>query len=217
MDHAQDSHRRNTATAVGSYPVLEDPEEAIRTLERRSVTGTEELDEFDIVEETPARAYVASLPPPRAPLRRTAAPTPRGMTPWIVGGVAIGILASLGAAVVMRIVDAKTPYPRTSVTVVQATGKSAGPSAPTPPTQSSAGASIPSVGLDTLPIVASTHGTLRFPASARGHRVFNDGVVQGDTDAPFDVRCGTHSIRVGSRGELRAIDVPCGGTLDVSR
>jgi hypothetical protein len=180
------------------------------------VTGPNETGEIlagDILEETPIVPFVASvLPPAMAPPRRAhrlPPPAPQSIFPWVAGGAAIGLLVSLGIAVAVRIVDARTPYPRTSVTVVQTTTRAA--ASPTPAPSSS----VTSVRVDALPAVSSTRGTLRFSPRARGHRVFLDGVVIGQSDAPLDVRCGRHSLQIGSRGEARMVDVPCGGALDL--
>jgi hypothetical protein len=216
IPHPPNSEPR-AATLVGEFAAI-DHEESLRTLEVPVVYSgyaTEEVLLDDILELTPLAPVVSTvLPPPvaprrRTPLRTTVAAPPRNMGPWILGGVAIGVLVSLGIAVVVRIVDARTPYPRTHVTVVQATSRAAAP----PPPPAGAGAVVPSVALDTLPIVPATRGTLQFSAKAHGHRVFVDGVVLGESDAPLEVRCGKHSVRVGSHGEAQDVDVPCGGDV----
>ncbi len=224
---------------VGEFPAYES-QESIRTLEVPilAAESTEEVLLDDILELTPIAAVVSSaVAPPtatarRAPLRTTVAHAhdraPRSMGPWIAGGVAIGVLVSLGVAVVVRVVDARTPYPRTHVTVVQATGRAAAPPPPARPAPAAAAAApsplpaaastastagVPSIRLDTLPIVPATRGTLRFSAKAHGHRVFVDGVVLGESDGAIDVHCGKHSIQVGSHGEAENVDVPCGGDV----
>jgi hypothetical protein len=210
-------------------PNAVDSQELIRTVEvPPAAARTQEILSGDILDESPAVLEFASvLPPPRSPPRRNARPgalgtkEPRDMGPWIAGGIALGVLVSLSIAVVVRIVDARTPYPRTSVTVVQTPARTAtaSPSLSAAPLASAAassnGPSLPSVRVDTLPIVPSTRGTLHFSPQGRGHRVFVDGIVVGEADAPLDVRCGAHSIKVGSHGEPHPVDVPCGGTVDV--
>ena len=213
-------------------PNAVDSQELIRTVEvPPPAARTQEILSGDILDEAPAVLEFASvLPPPRSPPRRTsgsgvrAAKEPRDMGPWIAGGIAMGVLVSLAIAVVVRIVDARTPYPRTSVTVVQTPARTAtaSPSLSAAPLASAAASSngpslpsLPSVRVDTLPIVPSTRGTLHFTPQARGHRVFVDGLVAGESDGPLDVRCGPHTIKVGSHGEPHPVDVPCGGTIDV--
>jgi hypothetical protein len=225
------------ATLVGEFPAY-DPQESIKTLEVPVVHAahvTEEVLVDDILELTPLAPVVSTvLPLPVAPPRRTTlrttkvAPAPRNMGPWIAGGVAMGVLVSLGVAVVVRVVDARTPYPRTNVTVVQAAGATttatatasttatATAIASTTASRATAAAtsgSVPSIALDTLPIVPATRGKLQFSVKARGHRVWVDGAVLGESDGPIDVRCGKHAIRVGSHGEAQDVDVPCGGDV----
>ncbi len=214
------------ATLVGEFRAV-DEQESIRTLEVPVVPvpyATEEILVDDILEELVVAPTVASvLPPPVTPPRRTmgsSAPMtsrPRSIGPWIAGGVAIGVLVSLSVAVLARVVDTRTPYPRTHVDVVQAAGRSAStatPAAASPakPPQSASG-DVPSVRVDTLPIVPSTRGTLTFSTQAHGHRVYVDGVVLGESDGLIDVRCGKHAIKVGSHGDTVDVDVPCGSAI----
>jgi eukaryotic-like serine/threonine-protein kinase len=65
--------------------------------------------------------------------------------------------------------------------------------------------------------VPSDHGELRFPPYAAGHRIFVDGRVVGDGAQPATVRCGTHEVRIGSAGAPQQVDVPCGGSITLSR
>jgi hypothetical protein len=93
-------------------------------------------------------------------------------------------------------------------------------SAPTAPssatsTSSSAPASPPPPK-GTL-VADETHGIVLTPASAGGHRIFIDGHVAGEAPTPLSVRCGTHTIKVGSGGKEEDVDVPCGGTITLLR
>jgi eukaryotic-like serine/threonine-protein kinase len=58
-------------------------------------------------------------------------------------------------------------------------------------------------------------GMISAPPWARGWRIFVDGAVVGQGQGPFRVRCGVRNVRVGSAGDLRSVDVPCGGTVEV--
>jgi serine/threonine-protein kinase len=60
-------------------------------------------------------------------------------------------------------------------------------------------------------------GELRPPAYADGHRIYVDERVVGEGTAPIRVRCGRHSVRVGSAGRLQHLDVPCGDALALTR
>lgn len=63
----------------------------------------------------------------------------------------------------------------------------------------------------------ATTGRLLTEATETGHRIFVDGRLAGGGGAPLVVPCGRHDVRVGSAGRLRAVDVPCGGDVAVSR
>jgi hypothetical protein len=75
--------------------------------------------------------------------------------------------------------------------------------APPPPTASSGS------GDDTYGEI-TTSG-----AAANGHRVIVDGHSVGDAPGPFRVRCGSHTVQLGSAGTPQRVSVPCGGTLTV--
>jgi hypothetical protein len=59
--------------------------------------------------------------------------------------------------------------------------------------------------------IRPTFGTVRGDPN---HRLWIDGRLVSGSRA--DVRCGAHTVQVGSAGEVRPIDVPCGGSLDAS-
>jgi hypothetical protein len=62
---------------------------------------------------------------------------------------------------------------------------------------------------------ATDEGILRVPSRAAQHRVFFDGRVIGEGAGEYPVRCGTHSVRVGSKGDELSLVVPCGGSVAV--
>ncbi len=63
---------------------------------------------------------------------------------------------------------------------------------------------------------SSNEGTIVAPAAAaKGHRVLVDGRSVGDAPGPFTVRCGAHTIQLGSHGKEQKLTVPCGGELTV--
>jgi hypothetical protein len=134
--------------------------------------------------------------------------------PFFVGGVALAILGALGALVAQRVLETGR-YKATSITVVQVGHAPAAHAAGAPPVVGAAlqGAdSIPTVKLDSLPVVTGTQGSLVFGPAVRGHRIFVDGAVTNETTA-LAVRCGQHTVRIGSQGAARIVDVPCGGQL----
>ncbi len=64
------------------------------------------------------------------------------------------------------------------------------------------------------PASSSRTGNITVSSSRRGHRIWVDGRLAGEAPASVTVRCGRHSVRVGSRGVLQRVDVPCGGDVD---
>ena len=68
-------------------------------------------------------------------------------------------------------------------------------------------------------------GTVVLPARAAGHRIFVDGrrakmdvdetSERSDGIAPLRLRCGPHTIQIGSGGTQEAIDIPCGGRVQL--
>lgn len=91
------------------------------------------------------------------------------------------------------------------------------PSAPPPPP--AAGPRVdPTPAADAeLPSLKPGTGAILTDASERGHRVFVDGRLAGGGGAPIVVSCGLREVRVGSRGRLRQVNVPCGGAVPVRR
>ena len=87
---------------------------------------------------------------------------------------------------------------------------SAAPSASAPATAS--GAASAATGTASPP----GYGEVRSPASSAGHRIFVDDKVVGTAPDPVRVRCGSHSIRIGSHGVARTVDVPCGGAVSIT-
>jgi|HubBroStandDraft_1064217.scaffolds.fasta_scaffold04778_8 hypothetical protein len=67
----------------------------------------------------------------------------------------------------------------------------------------------------TTSLLGPTQGIVKTPLS-RGHRLFVDGLVVGETPTPVLVSCGAHTIKVGSAGREQLIDVPCGGRVTVN-
>jgi hypothetical protein len=49
----------------------------------------------------------------------------------------------------------------------------------------------------------------------RGRRVFVDGRAVGETPAIVVAPCGTHEVKVGSKGNPQTVDIPCGGRVSV--
>jgi hypothetical protein len=82
---------------------------------------------------------------------------------------------------------------------------------PTPPPAPSA-SDLPSA-TEGHAAIPATEGHVALPASVAGHRIFVDGHVVGEGLRDVRLRCGRHSVRIGSAGTTRRIDVPCGGEV----
>ena len=67
--------------------------------------------------------------------------------------------------------------------------------------------------MQSLPRVQS--GAISLAAVAASHRLFIDGRVAAGGSAI--VACGPHLVQVGSRGQKRTIDVPCGTEIVLDR
>jgi hypothetical protein len=92
--------------------------------------------------------------------------------------------------------------------------------APAPaPAPVAASASAPTPAPPSAPVVAPVpddKGRLSTAGSAPGRRIFVDDRTVGETPNDVIVPCGSHRVRVGSRGTTSIVEVPCGGELNVS-
>jgi serine/threonine-protein kinase len=59
-------------------------------------------------------------------------------------------------------------------------------------------------------------GIVTTSGAAPGRRIFVDDRTVGQTPQSITVKCGSHSVRIGSSGKTQTIDVPCGGEVGVS-
>ncbi len=58
-------------------------------------------------------------------------------------------------------------------------------------------------------------GLLHTPPRAAQHRIYLDGRVIGEGEGDYRVGCGTHSVRIGSKGDDVSVEIPCGGSVSV--
>jgi hypothetical protein len=86
---------------------------------------------------------------------------------------------------------------------------------PAPPSaaEPTSGATPPAA--PAAPAPAATTGTLSTSGAAPGRRIFVDDRTVGETPKAIVVPCGSHRVRVGSRGATAVIDVPCGGEINL--
>jgi hypothetical protein len=132
------------------------------------------------------------------------------------GAVAVGVLTGfvfVAALIVHFGVASPAPSPRSasfareSPRVLSSPGAAAVvPGAPSPVTASP---EVPTVDVASLP--RPPIGTI---IGAPKHRLWIDGhLVSGWKRT---VKCGTHEVQVGSQGEERTVNVPCGGEINVA-
>lgn len=71
--------------------------------------------------------------------------------------------------------------------------------------------------LELPPIPVATAATMgSIVPTVKGHRLYLDGKLVGDSAGAIAVPCGQHTIKVGTAGVSKSIAVPCGGELAVS-
>lgn len=66
------------------------------------------------------------------------------------------------------------------------------------------------------PAVDSGHGLVHLPPWSAGRRVWIDGKLVGEGPDPKVVVCGAREVRIGSAGEDKLVNVPCGGEVDLA-
>ena len=66
-----------------------------------------------------------------------------------------------------------------------------------------------------LPPVPDAQTTGSIVPTVKGHRLYIDGKLVGDSAGPVTVACGQHTIKLGSAGSSRSIAVPCGGEVAI--
>lgn len=70
---------------------------------------------------------------------------------------------------------------------------------------------VPTLSVESLPSAPPNKGVLVFAPSASGHRIWVDGALVGE--GRQTLACGLHSVKVGSAGRARTVNVPCGGEI----
>ena len=86
------------------------------------------------------------------------------------------------------------------------------PIASAAPTASAAPKATVSAG---MPTPAADEGVLVLPPYAHDHRIYVDGHVKGDGSSPIVVRCGPHTVQIGSQGKPREVTIPCGALAKI--
>jgi serine/threonine-protein kinase len=132
----------------------------------------------------------ASTPPKPSATARTSAPEPVASAP-----------AAQATAAVFPAAPAAQAAPLPTATV----------EAPAP---AETAAPVATAAATPAPGAASNMGTVRV-VSHGSHRVWVDDRLVGESPGSFPIRCGQHSVRVGSAGTAKQVSVPCGGEVDV--
>ena len=180
-----------------------------------------------------AQVAPQSYPPPSSPAADEHAGVGKSKAPLFVAG---GALVACAAIVIGLLATRKDGAPATapaSVAVLAAAAPAATPkgatptSTPTPtptpiatPTPTATPTPIPKTSTATPkpptppPLVTTTTGNIT--SKSPGHRIFVNGHYAGDSPGPVHVRCGKHTVKVGSGGVSHVVDVPCGGDISVS-
>jgi len=134
----------------------------------------------------------------------------------LIVAASLASLGTLGAFMFVRATRGPLSV-RSGSVATRASSASAAPTLRPEPTATSAPgatASAPSAAAS-APRPATTTGILRTPADAAGHRVFIDGLVACSGGEPCTLRCGPHTVLVGSRGRAQRVEVPCGAELSI--
>lgn len=162
---------------------------------------------------TPTRSAPATLAPKPEPVVTKVAvvPPPPPPSPEPV--------AVVGSSELLPVATATTA-PKSTIVAAQGAKPTVKPvapfkakPAPVPPPKAKTkfAPQAPKPDTKAKPATKSSFGTLHTPATAKGHRVFVDGYIGGFAPQPIKLKCGKHSVRVGSAGKLQFVDVPCGG------
>ena len=112
----------------------------------------------------------------------------------------------------MPTAPASAPVPQVATAAVTTTATIA----PAPPAGSASPPAPAPIARSSPRQTGATDGTIVTPAKLGGHRVFVDGRYAGDSPGQIQVHCGPHTVKIGSGGTARAVDVPCGGEISVT-
>src|SRR5262245_33149343 len=179
--------------------------------------------------EKPAPAEAAKAPPVArvdAPVQAAAVTTPAKAPARRSSGPLVMIVLLLAAgAVVFAVMRNSEPRAELAPTVAPAATVAA------PPALAVDAASAPvaaehsdtSVAPEQKPLAAANEadmGTVVLPSRAAGHRIFVDGRRAKMDEAkegtePLRLPCGRHVIQIGSSGSQEAVDLPCGGEVQL--
>lgn len=182
-----------------------------------SLTAVSRVANADRASPMPAKLSPAKPPVTKRPASRASLYT---------GAFMMGsVLLAAFVMVALRANRAPPPEPPRAAVHTPMSPPSAAPTSPPPgavasaPTASpppSSVASAPAPAPAPAPVAAtkSKEGTVVLPKWAAQRRVYVDGKLQGNGPNQLVVACGSREIRVGSSGQPKTLQVPCGGTVD---
>lgn len=146
-------------------------------------------------------AVVAFFAVRRAFTHRTAMALEASEKPAVTSGVVATEAPRIAETATPSVEPAAVPIVSASE-LPSATGPSA-PAAPSPAQGTTSSTDVP----DGMTLVS-------FPRAAKGHRMYFDGsLLQGETGEPRLLKCGTHTLKIGSAGKPQRVDLPCGRTF----
>ncbi len=118
-----------------------------------------------------------------------------------------------------RAAEPTTARESASATAVATATATAAPTATTAAVTTAAPTAAASVtttaASTTIAGLSATKGAIVAGKAARQHRVYVDDKLVGEGPGDYVVRCGSHTVKVGSAGKSLDVDVPCNGQVDV--
>jgi eukaryotic-like serine/threonine-protein kinase len=171
--------------------------------------------------ETPNAAIMLGRSTPPLPVSDARSTPPGRLRKHVLVGVGLGgVAACIALGALLRTPShpsAESETPKPSAVAIASV-----PSAPSnpPPRPLAPAAAPPAPPPRPVPTPAPpappAFGDLITPARARSHRVFVDGKYAAPrSGATLNLRCGKHTVRIGSQGRIQTVDVPCGGSIAI--
>jgi hypothetical protein len=99
--------------------------------------------------------------------------------------------------------------------VASATSPNPVNSASSAPSATTSATAAPTATATAAPQIPSQSAALVAGKEARQHRIFVDGKPIGEGPGTYFVSCGTHTVKIGSSGKPRDLDIACGTSINV--
>jgi hypothetical protein len=158
--------------------------------------------------------------PPAELLEEDVPVSPRGRSLWPLAVVVL--ITGLALAIAVAATTASSRSTQNAASMTSSEPSAPIPIASAPPPVADPGAvttlgAAPPAATTLSRSADATTGTVELPAWTKGHRIYVDDHVAGEGPEPLRVRCGPHTIRLGSAGRELSAVVPCGGVVRVGR